>query len=133
KIGLDTTGGRDSIGVGIRQATATQVQQIAISKYGFDPGTWQLPSLANPDRNVFFKLTGQVGKGLVELSYNYVNASNAIFARSSTINLTTLTTTPGASLSGTGYQLTQSGYALQNITNTVRAKWVNNFGKSSNE
>ncbi|MBI4503187.1 MAG: carboxypeptidase regulatory-like domain-containing protein [Gemmatimonadetes bacterium] len=125
-IGSDTTGGKDSLNIGIRRVTAEAIAAAVQSKLGFDPGTWDRPNLNNPDRNVFAKLTAQAGSsGQVELSTNYVKANNDVLARTSVVNQ--------SSLSSTGYQLSNSGYTIANTTSTTRAKWTAPIAGSSNE
>src|SRR5436309_8293388 len=85
QIGSDTTGGRDSVGVGIRQVTADRVDSILRNVYGFDAGTWQAPTLGNPDKNIFGKLTAQLGtNSQLEASYNFVDANSDVLIRNST-------------------------------------------------
>lgn len=125
-IGTDTTGGKDSLGIGIRLVTAQAIATAAQARLGIDPGNFDRPNLNNPDRNVFVKITSQVGSsGQVELSTNYVKASNAILARTAVVNQ--------SSLSSTGYQLSNSGYKQANTTSTTRAKWTTSIGGASNE
>ncbi len=123
-IGADTTNGNDSIGVGIRQATATRVQQILTNQYGFDPGSWEAPTLKQPDANVFGKVTVQLAtNSQLELSYNHVGASDDNLIRN-----------PTATGFRDGYELTRSGYKFGSITNTARAKWNASLGtRLSNE
>ena len=123
QIGADAAGGNDSVGVGITQARANAVTQILRDQYGFDPGTFDAPGLSTPDRNVFAKLTGQLGvNSQLELSFNYVNASEDNLIRSST-----------ATGNRDGYQLSNSGYNITNRTNTLRGKWTAVFGRVNNE
>ena len=117
----------DSVGVGITGAYADRVRAIAQTQYGFDPGTWEVPTRQIPDRNVFAKLTAHLGNGELEVSNNNVNASTETFARPSPPTIST------TSLSSTGYQLSNSGYKQANTTNTTRAKWTQSFGGVSNE
>ncbi len=125
QIGTDTTGGADSIGVGIRRATAERVRDIFQNNpaYGFDPGGPEAPSLDNPDRNVFVKVSAQVGaNSQAEFTYNHVKASNDALVRSST-----------ATGFRDGYQLANSGWEQRNKTNTGRAKWTALLGRFNNE
>ena len=125
-IGTDTTGGKDSVNIGIRRVTAERVDSIFVNNpaYAFNPGTFLAPTLANPDKNYFGKLTAQLAtNNQVELSYNYVKASSDQFTRA-------------ASATGfrDGYQLSQSGYVQANVTNTIRAKLTTQMaGGISNE
>src|SRR5437762_10430078 len=58
-IGSDTTGGKDSVGIGIRYTTATRVQQILKTQYGLDAGGLTAPNIRNPDKNIFAKVNGE--------------------------------------------------------------------------
>lgn len=111
-IGSDTTGGADSAGVGIRRATAERVAQIARDSLGFDPGDFRAPTIKNPDTNFFFKLTAQLGAASqLELSWNRVDASDYNLIRA-----------PTATGFRDGYQLSNSGYNFESVTNTLRAR-----------
>jgi hypothetical protein len=123
QIGSDTTGGRDSIGIGIRQATADTVANVLKHQYGFDPGSWTAPTLGNPDHNIFAKIDWQLGtNSLLEISDNHVSAGNDVLTRTAT-NI----------VGRDGYQLSNSGYSIANVTNSLRAKWTRTFGPASNE
>src|SRR5579859_3008116 len=123
QIGSDTTGGRDSIGVGIRQVTADTIANVLKHQYGFDPGSWTAPTLGNPDHNIFAKIDWQLGtNSLLEISDNHVSAGNDVLTRIAT-------NTVGRD----GYQLSNSGYSIANVTNSLRAKWTKTFGPASNE
>jgi hypothetical protein len=125
-IRTDTTGGADSVGVGIRRVTAERVADILRNNpaYAFDPGSFLNPTIENPDRNFFGKLTTQLAtNSQLELSYNYVKASSDVLIRNST-----------ATGFRDGYQLGNSGYVQANITNTVRGKITTQLsGGLSNE
>jgi carboxypeptidase family protein len=111
-IGSNPVGGADSLGIGITYATATRVQQILSSKYGFDPGGVGAPDIRNPDKNIFAKLNGELSPNHhAELSYNYVDASQDV-----------LTHNPTATGFRDGYQLSSSGYLFSTTTNTLRGK-----------
>ena len=127
QIGSDTTGGLDSVGVGIRQVTADSVAQLLRDygqAFGFDPGTWQVASLGNPDKNIFGKLTAQLGtNSQLEASYNFVDANQDNLIRNST-----------ATGFRDGYELSNSGYNFRTQTNTAKAKWNTAFaGRYANE
>lgn len=122
-IGTDTTGGLDSIGIGIRAVTADSVANVLKNQYGINAGTFTAPTIGNPDKNFFGKLTFQAAQNnQVELSYNYVNASQD--------NLTHASTATGFR---DGYQLSNSGYLFSTKTSTVRGKWTVQAGQLSNE
>ena len=119
-IGTDTAGGADSLNIGIRRATAERVENTLINNpaYGFNPGSFLAPTLTNPDKNYFGKLSAQLAtNNQLELSYNYVKASSDQFTR-----------IPGQTGFRDGYQLSASGYVQANITNTMRAKMTTQMG-----
>ena len=121
-INADTTGGRDSLGIGIRRYTAENVQNIASTVWGFDPGSWVRPTIENPDANIFVKLNAQLAaSNQVELSYNDVNAADDNTIRNST-----------ATGQRDGYQLSASGYHFTTKTKTLRAKWTMPLGHAVN-
>jgi len=121
QIGSDPTGGADSVGIGITQATAQRVTDY-LTGLGFNPGDWRAPTLDTPDNNVFAKLTFHLGtNSSLELSNNYVKASDDKLTRNST-----------ATGNRDGYQLSLSGWAQANKTNTTRAKWAAVFGAGLN-
>ena len=121
----DTTGGQDSLGVGIRAPRADSVINILKTQYGIDPGGFGAPTLGNPDKNLFGKVSLHLGTNSdLELSHNYVNATAGSLTRSP--------------IFGTqfrdGYQLSNSGWGQHNTTNTTRAVWkAQVFDKFSNE
>src|SRR5206468_744358 len=124
QIGSDTTGGQDSVGVGIRQATADRVTDILRTVYGLDAGTWRELQIGNPDKNIFGKLTAQLGtNSQLEASYNFVDANQDNRTRKST-----------ATGVRDGYQLSNSGYNFRTRTNTAKAKWTTTVaGSHANE
>ena len=106
---------------GIPEAFATRVQDIIKTKYGFDPGGPEAPgSLDSPDKNLFGKLTWQVGGSTqLETSYSYVRASSDNFNRSaSSINLP----------QRDGWQLSNSGFRIGNTNKTLRTKLTTLIG-----
>jgi carboxypeptidase family protein len=122
-IGTDTAGGQDSVGIGIREGTATRVAEILASQYGVSAGTFAAPTIGNPDKNAFGKLNLQLAQNSqVELSYNFVSANQDNLVHSST-----------ATGFRDGYQLSNSGYLFTTKTNTARGKWTVQAGRISNE
>ena len=120
-IGSDTTGGRDSVGIGIRSATAARVRAIAQDSFGFDPGTAAGPTIPTPDANIFAKLSGQLGsRSQVELSYTRT--------RSSRLQISHTQGSASATNIRDGYQLGSSGYHVNSATNTVRGRLNIPFG-----
>jgi hypothetical protein len=70
--GRDTTGGADSVGVGIRYATATRFQEILRNTYGVEPGTFEASPGRVPTRTLFAKVTAQLGvNSRLEISHSY--------------------------------------------------------------
>ncbi|HEU5170041.1 MAG TPA: carboxypeptidase regulatory-like domain-containing protein, partial [Gemmatimonadales bacterium] len=126
QIGPDPTNGADSLGIGITQATATRVQEIVQQQYGFDPGDWRQPTLGQPDRDVFGKVTAQLAtNSQLEVTYNNVDADRERITRDAL---------RAAAQDRDGYQLSLSGWTQASSTNTVRGKLLNVFGgKWNNE
>jgi len=120
-IGTDTTGGKDSLNVGIRNATAQRVRDYTTATYGYDPGTFGRPTIPTPDMNLFAKLSGQLGsRGQVELSFNHQKSSQFITLHS-----------PGASSVTNirdGYQFDNTGYDNASKTNGMRLRFNTPFG-----
>jgi hypothetical protein len=114
-IGTDTTGGKDSVNVGIRNATAERVRDFTNTTYGFNPGGYGRPAIPNPDMNLFAKLSAQIGSSSqVELSFNRQKSSQFITAH-----------LPGnSSLTNIrdGYQYDNTGYDNASYTNGMRLR-----------
>ena len=114
---------------GFTMADADRFRDILENTYGVGGvGDGTAPEQSNPNVNIFGKLNWQLtGLGQVELSFNHVDANKDILLR-----LPTSTTVPGRLRDG--YELSNSGYLFDNVTNTARAKWTADFGKGfSNE
>jgi len=108
QITPDTTGGADSVGIGIRWGTAQRVQDIMLNQYQYDVGGAIGPTSKNPDTNILFKLSGQLGSfGQFDLSHNSVVAYDV-----------NLSHRPGSA--NDGYQLSNSGYKFDTKTNSTR-------------
>jgi hypothetical protein len=108
---------------GFTNAEALRFTDILARRYGItNAGNALAPDLANPDRNVFVKITTSPAENNhLELSYNYVNAR-----QDQLIRLPFNPTVPGRLRDG--YELSNSGYGQANTTNTGRAKLTTNFG-----
>jgi outer membrane receptor protein involved in Fe transport len=109
---------------GFTLAEADRFRDILETTYGMTGiGDPTAPELSNPNVNLFGKLSWQADRlGLFELSYNRVDAERDILGRNATS-----TTIPGRLRDG--YQLSNSGYVFDNLTNTARLKWTSQFGK----
>lgn len=71
--GRDTTGGADSIGVGIRYASATRFRDILQNTYGLDAGTFDATPGRVPTRTVFAKISAQLGiNSRLEISHEHL-------------------------------------------------------------
>jgi len=115
-IGSDTTGGADSVGIGIRWGTIRRIQRIAIDSFGFDPGNELGATNKAPDTNILFKLSGQLGASThFELSDNYVKASQDQYSHSPT-NISY------------GYEPSRSSYSIFNKQNSLRLNLGSTFG-----
>lgn len=104
-IGTDTTGGADSVGVGVRRAAAVRFQDILRSTYGVDPGSIGSRALRTPAGNLFGKITlWPALNQRVELAHSYAHgrtdsdigpyalSSQAVY-ESSTLNTSRVTWT----------------------------------------
>jgi hypothetical protein len=118
-IGTDTTGGADSVGVGVRYASAIRFRDILQQVYGVEPGNPGAFPFRVPAENLFGKLTFQLGvNSRLELSHNYSHS----FAR--------LVVSRGFEF----YSLTSSVFALPSTTNATRISWTTSFrDRYSNE
>jgi outer membrane receptor protein involved in Fe transport len=108
---------------GFTLAQANRFRDILANTYGVtDVGDPTAPTLSNPNVNIFGKLDWQLDRlGLVEASYNFVDANRGILGR-----LATSPAIPGRLRDG--YQLSSSGYDFENTTHTARVKWTSQFG-----
>lgn len=76
-IGTDTTGGRDSMGIGVRRETIERFQNILQTKYDVDPGSIGSEPFRNPAANTLAKVTlWPAVNQRVELSYNYAQGTS---------------------------------------------------------
>ena len=67
----DTAGGADSAGVGIRYESLVRFQDL-LRSYGVEPGSFTAGASREPTRNLFAKVTAQLGvNSRLELSHNY--------------------------------------------------------------
>jgi outer membrane receptor protein involved in Fe transport len=115
-IGSDTTGGADSVGIGIRYNTIMRIDSISQARYGFSPGGVLGATNKAPDTNILFKLTGQLNASThFELSDNYIKASQDQYSHSPTN-------------SSYGYEPTNSSYSIFNKQNSLRLNLGSTFG-----
>ena len=115
----------DTLGIGITTAQADSAAHILDSLGYKGVGSWQAPTIPNPETNLFGKLNYELGPNShLELSGTLVNANQVTVTRKYT-----------SPFNGRdGYQLGNSGYNVQNQTRTVRGKWTATFAnKYSNE
>ncbi len=115
----------DTLGIGITTAQADSAAHILDSLGYKGVGSWQAPTIPNPETNLFGKLNYELGPNShLELSGTLVNANQVTVTRKYT-----------SPFNGRdGYQLGNSGYNIQNQTRTVRGKWTATFAnKYSNE
>lgn len=119
----------DSARAGFSAATADRFAQILTQQFGAqNVGDWRAPSLNEPDRNAFLKLNWQASeRHKLEFTYNFVDAARTTITRAPT----------SPSLTGRmrdGFNLSGSGHAFDNQTNTGRVKVTSLFGdRVSNE
>ena len=115
----DTTGGADSAGVGIRYESLVRFQDL-LRSYGVEPGSFSAGATRAPTRNVFAKVTAQLGvNSRLEVSHNYGHGND---------RFETGDRAPGF------YALSSSGYETPETINATRLAWTAAFGtRFSNE
>ncbi len=120
----------DIMRAGFDVATVQRFRDILINQYGVpDPGDALAPTIENPDRNIFAKVsTSVIPNSRMELSYNLVDATQDNLNRAPTS-----TAIPGRLRDG--YQLSNAGYGQANTTHTARVKLTSFWGggRFSNE
>jgi outer membrane receptor protein involved in Fe transport len=113
-IGTDTTGGADSVGVGIRYASAIRFRDILRNTYAVEPGGPGAFPFRVPAGNVFGKVTLQLGvNSRLEISHNYSHSFPRIVKSRKDFQT---------------YTLTSSVFALPVTTNATRVTWTTGFG-----
>lgn len=118
----------DLANTGFTTATVNEFVDI-LSTYGItNSGDGSTPNVENPLTNLFGKLSINTGEGSqLELSYNYSDADLGSYIRNPT----------GVAITGRmrdGWQLSNSGYTQLGKVNTLRARWIADFGNGmSNE
>ena len=111
--GSDTTGGADSAGVGIRYESLVRFRDL-LRVYGVEPGTFTAGALRSPSRNLFTKVTAQLGvNSRLGVSHNYGHGN----ARDET----------GDRDYGS-YSLSSSGSENPETINATRVNWTAAFG-----
>jgi carboxypeptidase family protein len=115
----DTTGGADSAGVGIRYESLVRFQNI-LRSYGVEPGSFSAGATRTPTRNLFIKVTAQLGvNSRLAVSHNYGHG-NAQHEAADRI--------PGS------YTLSSTGSENPETINATRLAWSTAFGgRFSNE
>ncbi len=112
----------DLANTGFTTATVNQFVDI-LGTYGItNSGDGSTPNVDNPLTNVFGKLSFNTGESSqLELSYNYSDAELGAYIRNPT----------GVAITGRmrdGWQLSNSGYTQLGKVNTLRARWIAEFG-----
>ena len=128
-ITRDSTAVGDSINranVGITAHTAERVRQHAITNLGFDPGDWGRPIIPNPDRNIFVKLTGQLGsRTQAELAYNNVQSELSVLTHDPT-NANPTRLREGYQYEAAGYNNTSQNTSLRGRLNSQLTRSLTN-------
>jgi Carboxypeptidase regulatory-like domain len=115
EISSDTAGGRDSVGTGIRYASAVRFQGILRNQYGVDPGTFTAAANELPFRNVFAKVTAQLGvNSRLEVSHNYLHSNDQRGARQRSRGF---------------YPLSSSFFGNPTTSNATRVNWSTTIGQ----
>jgi hypothetical protein len=115
----DTTGGADSAGVGIRYQSLVRLQEL-LRDHRVDPGDFTAGQSRAPTRNLFAKVTAQLGvNSRLELSHNYGHGND---------QQETGLREPGF------YSLSSSGSQTPETIHATRLAWTAAFGgRFSNE
>ena len=109
----DTTGGADSTGVGIRYESLVRFQDL-LRGYRVEPGSFSAGPTRAPTRNVFAKVTAQLGvNSRLEVSHNYGHGNDRHEA---------VDRAPGF------YALSSSGSENPETINSTRLAWTAAFG-----
>jgi hypothetical protein len=115
----DTTGGADSVGVGVRYESLTRFQNI-LRTYGVEPGDFAFAEIREPAWSVFGKLTAHLGvNSRLELSHNRPRQTfeDGTFLRSRGL-----------------YMLSSFAYTQRTSLDATRLTWAAAFGRRfSNE
>jgi hypothetical protein len=115
----DTAGGADSAGVGIRYESLVRFQNI-LRSYGVEPGSFAAGAFRTPTRNLFAKVTAQLGVNsrlAVSHNYGHGNARNLTGDRSYGF-----------------YSLSSAGSENPETINATRLAWTTAFAsRFSNE
>ena len=112
-----------SPGTGISDATALRAAQIFRDQYGFDAGGPGAPFIAQPNVNLFLKLSGQPSPNhWLELTQSWVDARGDVFNRASR-----------TSVNADGWALSNSGYVQHGSSATTRLRWTSSAGAFTNE
>jgi outer membrane receptor protein involved in Fe transport len=120
-IGTDTTGGADSVGIGIRRESAERFQGILRSVYGVDPGSIEKRALSNRTGNLFAKVSlWPALNQRIEISHNYAHGNAH---------------DPGFSATNTSiaYSLSSLSVDRPSRINATRLSWAMGRGAFSNE
>ena len=120
-IGTDTTGGADSVGIGIRRESAERFQDILRNTYGVDPGSIEKRPLRNRTGNLFAKVSlWPALNQRIEVSHNYArgNAHDPGFV---------------ATNAPIGYSLSSLSSDRPSTVNATRLSWAMGGGRLSNE
>ena len=110
----DTTGGADSVGVGIRYQSMVRFRDL-LQGYGADAGSFSAGTARTPTHNLFVKVTAQLGvNSRLEVSHTYAHAESQ----------------DGTIGRGHGYYpFSSAGAVGPETTNATRLAWTTAFGR----
>ncbi len=112
--------------VGITQARADSVERILQDSFGIAAGSWRAPQINNPETNLFAKLDYALGTNShLEVSGISVNTNQDKLIHTYRLGWTS---PPSLSNARDGYELSNSGYSMEDETRTLRGKWTATFG-----
>ncbi|HEY8258305.1 MAG TPA: TonB-dependent receptor [Gemmatimonadales bacterium] len=120
-IGPDTTGGADSVGIGIRRESAQRFQDILRNTYHVDPGSIEKSPFRNRTGNLFAKISlWPALNARIELSHTYARGDAH---------------DPGftATNESIAYSLSSLSLDRPSTINATRLSWAMSGGRLSNE
>jgi Carboxypeptidase regulatory-like domain len=122
----------DTTGVGITAARFDSVKNILQTQYGISSGDFSAPQINNPETNLFAKLDLELSTNShLEVSGTLVNVNQDKLIHTYRSGFVQ---PPSLSNLRDGYELSGSGYYMQDKTRTLRGKWTTTFGsRYSNE
>jgi hypothetical protein len=110
-------------GTGVSDSVARRAADVFRTRYGFDAGSPDAPLIHQPDRDLFAKLSWQLGVGSrLELTHNWVDAASDQFNRD-----------VRGRINRDGWALSRSGWRQTALVHATRVRLWTAGGRWSNE